>query len=1166
MKKNATRIGALALSLAMAIPMAVPAWAADGDNRITASLDGAPVYNETYPEGMPVSDITLVDDLGVGVDVKVSVNGKVVSTSRPVNATGTLTDGTVWRLFEESDRSLTLSTTNDALKDDINIEITRTPIEYKVSANSGPQGFKDNLGSDSDPTCQVDVSSDTVNGNSSWQGSFWPYQGQVVKAFNIRTSAGGQNIITAGDKTITVGDTELTIRKNGGGYTIRTEHMANDLYITALTAELASQHQLSVVTVGDVTTNVVSQLMDEGETESIVLTPGNGVLDSIKIEDGGQVGTITTGKTSLTVNGHTYRVSWGSNGKATVSVPGITADVTITATSESGKAGLTIDAPDNVDCNYGSQTYPQVGDPVTVRLAPDGYAEITSVTIKSATDQVVLDGDEYRFTLDGRTYRVDSLYNGSKVIYFDAFPGNIEIEVESRETRHTITLDSDGGSDYEGYDDKLTVYDGDAIDVAFVADDPDKDIERLVFTVDGRKITVDRNDDYVVIDGRRNYIDWQDGRVEIELRNVESSMTIKSYTTDYDEDYHITVDHDGGVTTSSDDIYVNHGSTRTISFTERSGYTIEEIRVTVDDETYVAERGDNYITIDGRRCSLTWSSTRASITLNNIRNDMEVYCETDYDGYDSDYRITVDHDGGATATSDYVYADRGDSKTISFTERSGYTIEQIRVTVGSKTYTADRGDRYLTVDGRRCNLSWGSTRSSITLSNIRNDMEVYCDTDYDGSESSRPTYGDYTITLVNDRGSYYEGYGEIGVDKGDDQEVTFYAEDGCKLQRLVIDYDGRTYRASYGSSSVTIDGTRCPIDWDGRDAVTIDLRDIRDDVTVEVESDETAGSKTITRKANDGTYIDLSTNGSTVSVGKPVTVTVSPAAGYRVDSIEFRFDSSGKRAEVGPYDNSFILDGQTYSVTRGVDGSVSVRFESLPANMTVTSHGTQGTIVMPPVSGTTHVAYIAGIGNGQFAPDRAVTRAEALTMLLRATQSLDTGATTGMAQIPYLDVTPGTWYYDFVTIAYNRGYLSMLNGTTTTIFNPNEPITRAQFVEMAARVSGMVPTGPATTSFSDVLPGHWASSYIAQATGAGWIAGYPDGSFGPENTLTRAELVTIINRATGRRADVSYINSHMGRVTTFSDVGPSHWAYYDILEAANQHTFNNNGGYESWAG
>ncbi|MBM6683986.1 hypothetical protein, partial [Collinsella intestinalis] len=78
---------------------------------------------------------------------------------------------------------------------------------------------------------------------------------------------------------------------------------------------------------------------------------GNGILDSIRIQDGGQYGTATTGNTALTVNGHTYQISWGSNGVATVSVPAISADVTITATSESGKAGLTINAPSNVDCN-----------------------------------------------------------------------------------------------------------------------------------------------------------------------------------------------------------------------------------------------------------------------------------------------------------------------------------------------------------------------------------------------------------------------------------------------------------------------------------------------------------------------------------------------------------------------------------------------------------------------------------------------------------------------------------------------------------------------------------------------------------------------------------------------------------------------------------------------
>ena len=528
MKKNATRIGALALSLAMAVPMAVPAWAA-GDNWIIASLDGEPVYNESYPDGMQISDITLVDDLGVGVDVKVSVNGQVVSTSRPVNATGTLTDGTVYRLYEEGDRSLTLSTTNRALEDDINIEITRTPIEYTVEANSGPEGFKDDIGSDSSPTCEVSVSGDTVGGNESYTVAFTPYEGLVIKALNIRTSDGARNLVDINAGTVTVGDTELTVSKNGGVVTVKADHVANDLFITALTADLAGQYQLSVVTVGDVTTDVVSKYMSEGEVESVVLTPVNGILDSIQIKDGGQTGSVSTGQTSVTVNGHAYRITWGANGKATVAVPAITADVTITAVSESGRAGLSINAPGNINCNYDPYSYPQVGSPVIVRLEPNDYAEIVSVTIKSATSQAMLAGDEYRFTLDGRTYRVDTLYNGTRIIYFDAFPGNIEIDVESRESRHTIELQHDENSDYEGRDSDFVVYDGDALDVAFEALHEGEDIQRLVFTVNGQKITADRDDDYVTIDGTRQHLVWLDGRVEVLLSNVSSSMTIKSY-------------------------------------------------------------------------------------------------------------------------------------------------------------------------------------------------------------------------------------------------------------------------------------------------------------------------------------------------------------------------------------------------------------------------------------------------------------------------------------------------------------------------------------------------------------------------------------------------------------------------------------------------------------
>ena len=92
-------------------------------------------------------------------------------------------------------------------------------------------------------------------------------------------------------------------------------------------------------------------------------------------------------------------------------------------------------------------------------------------------------------------------------------------------------------------------------------------------------------------------------------------------------------------------------------------------------------------------------------------------------------------------------------------------------------------------------------------------------------------------------------------------------------------------------------------------------------------------------------------------------------------------------------------------------------------------------------------------------------------MLLRATQSLNADSMTGMVQHPFIDVGPTSWLYNYVTVAYNRGYLFYLNGTTPTNFNPNAPISRAQFVELACRVFGISNNGPVNTQYNDVLPG-----------------------------------------------------------------------------------------------
>ena len=90
--------------------------------------------------------------------------------------------------------------------------------------------------------------------------------------------------------------------------------------------------------------------------------------------------------------------------------------------------------------------------------------------------------------------------------------------------------------------------------------------------------------------------------------------------------------------------------------------------------------------------------------------------------------------------------------------------------------------------------------------------------------------------------------------------------------------------------------------------------------------------------------------------------------------------------------------------------------------------------------------------------------------------------------------------------------------------------------------------------FDDVADGHWAAEYIKDAAIHGWVEGYGDGTFRADDPIDRAEVVTIVNRLLGREADEGYIADNRRRLVTFPDVSPRHWAYYDVLEAANAHT------------
>jgi hypothetical protein len=100
--------------------------------------------------------------------------------------------------------------------------------------------------------------------------------------------------------------------------------------------------------------------------------------------------------------------------------------------------------------------------------------------------------------------------------------------------------------------------------------------------------------------------------------------------------------------------------------------------------------------------------------------------------------------------------------------------------------------------------------------------------------------------------------------------------------------------------------------------------------------------------------------------------------------------------------------------------------------------------------------------------------------------------------------------------------------------------------------------------FTDVSANYWASEYITEAAENGWVVGYGNGTFGPDKNITRAEVVTIINRVLNRVADKDYIASNLSNLKTFSDMGTNHWAYYAVMEAANAHSATNTDGAENW--
>ena len=205
-----------------------------------------------------------------------------------------------------------------------------------------------------------------------------------------------------------------------------------------------------------------------------------------------------------------------------------------------------------------------------------------------------------------------------------------------------------------------------------------------------------------------------------------------------------------------------------------------------------------------------------------------------------------------------------------------------------------------------------------------------------------------------------------------------------------------------------------------------------------------------------------------------------------------------------------------------------------------------------------HYAYIVGYGNGEVRPQNSITRAEVASIFFRLLED-DVRDANYTRENSFTDVSADAWYCSAVSTLSAMGILS---GYPDATFRPNASITRAEFAAIATRFDADGDKTPA--SFGDIA-NHWAKDEIAVAANNGWVNGYEDGSFRPQNNITRAETMSLVNRVLNRKPETA--EDLLSDMVTFTDNADTNaWYYLAVQEATNSHynTNKENSAYEKW--
>ena len=552
---------------------------------------------------------------------------------------------------------------------------------------------------------------------------------------------------------------------------------------------------------------------------------------------------------------------------------------------------------------------------------------------------------------------------------------------------------------------------------------------------------------------------------------------------------------------------------------------------------------DGYTLIPGQQTSMTIGTGENVLNLNYYKN-VTLTANSD----------TVTYDSKEHTVTGYTSAPEGVTFESVSASGSGTDANTYNVTFGNNPvgtynnlyYVAAANPGTLTINKRSVTLT------SASASKV-----------YDGTPLTKPEVTVGGDGFVDGEGATYNVTGTITNVGETKNTFTYTLDEGTKATNYTITKTEGTLKITKAPTYTfdlndpdTIKVNKEFKSMYGRSAeksftatATIEKQETYIIVNPGIDNNVTNNGSAVPTKP-DYTKVGEATGTVTLKAGKTEAFDFGKNSTFQLEQGDYRItvkETKGSDRYYVTYDDTTY----TYDFTVNNEGKINI---DTPITCTFTNvytkRHTAATPSKPTLNTGDHYAYVMGYPDGTVRPNGSITRAEVSTILFRllSDKTRDEYFTT---ESSFTDVKAGAWYNNSIATLEKAGVI--VDTAKGGAFRPNEAITRAELAAMLAQFSDAKPVKG--VKFSDVSAEHWAYEAIAIAAKMGWIEGYPDGTFRPDATITRAEMMTLVNRALERvPSDEDHLLSKRVMLT-FPDCKSSDWFYIAVQEATNSHTY-----------